>query len=103
LGGSIHLKIAENTNRGGAHNVRATCWQIHPITTLQVLDSPPPGARELRPELLAQLQKARGTVSADTPATPRMDRKPAVVFSDVCLIMVVCVQPLLALRSGAFF
>jgi hypothetical protein len=64
----IHVKIAENTNPGGAHNVRATCWEIHPITALQVLDGPPPGARELHPELLAQLQKAHVKTLAQSPS-----------------------------------
>ena len=64
----IHVKIAENTNPGGAHNVRATCWEIHPITALQVLDSPPPGARELHPDLLAQLQKAQVKTLAQSPS-----------------------------------
>ena len=64
----IHVKIAENTNPGGTHNVRATCWEIHPVTTLQVLDSPPPGAHELHPELLAQLQKAQVKTLAQSPS-----------------------------------
>jgi hypothetical protein len=54
-----HEGISENTNPGGAHNVRATCWEIHPITALEVLDGPPPGAHELHPALLSQLQKAQ--------------------------------------------
>ena len=41
------------------HNVRATCWELHPITALEVLDAPPPSAHELHPALLAQLQKAQ--------------------------------------------
>jgi hypothetical protein len=64
----IHVKIAENTNPGGPHNVRATCWEIHPITALQVLDSPPPGAHELHPDVLAQLQKAQVKTLARSPS-----------------------------------
>jgi hypothetical protein len=64
----IHVKIAENTNPGGAHNVRATCWEIHPVTALQVLDGPPPGARELHPDLLAQLQRAQVKTLAQSPS-----------------------------------
>ena len=45
----IHLEISENTNPGGPNNVRATCWEIHPITGLEVLDTPPPGARSSTP------------------------------------------------------
>ena len=29
-----HCNAAENTNPGGAHNWRATCWEIHPVTAL---------------------------------------------------------------------
>jgi hypothetical protein len=54
----IHERISENTNPGGAHNVRATCWEIHPITALEVLGAAPPGAHELHPALLSQLQSA---------------------------------------------
>jgi hypothetical protein len=60
----IHERISENTNPGGAHNVRATCWEIHPITALAVLDAPPPNADELPPRLLAQLQKAQAKTLA---------------------------------------
>jgi hypothetical protein len=29
-----HCNASENTNPGGVHNWRATCWEIHPITAL---------------------------------------------------------------------
>ncbi len=29
-----HCNASENTNPGGAHNWRATCWEIHPIPAL---------------------------------------------------------------------
>ena len=29
-----HCNASENTNPGGAHNWRATCWEIHPISAL---------------------------------------------------------------------
>jgi hypothetical protein len=64
----IHLKIAENTNPGGSHNVRATCWEIHPVTALEVLSGPPPSAHELHPEVLAQLQRAQVKTLAQSPA-----------------------------------
>ncbi len=64
----VHVDVAENTNPGGEHNVRATCWEIHPITGLDVLSGPPPGALELHPRLLAQLQKAHARTLARTPA-----------------------------------
>jgi hypothetical protein len=63
-----HERISENTNPGGAHNVRATCWEIHPITALDVLDAPPPNAHELHPELLSQFQKAQAKTVARSPS-----------------------------------
>jgi hypothetical protein len=67
-----HEGISENTNPGGAHNVRATCWEIHPITALEVLDAPPANAHELHPALLTQLQKAHAKAVA-TSATLRAE------------------------------
>jgi hypothetical protein len=29
-----HCNASENTNPGGAHNWRATCWEIHPVSAL---------------------------------------------------------------------
>jgi hypothetical protein len=29
-----HCNAAENTNPGGAHDWRATCWEIHPVSAL---------------------------------------------------------------------
>lgn len=29
-----HCNASENTNPGGAHNWRATCWEIHPISAI---------------------------------------------------------------------
>lgn len=64
----VHVDVAENTNPGGNNNVRATCWEIHPITSLDVLDGPPPDAHELHPGLLAQLQKAQAKTVAKSPS-----------------------------------
>jgi len=33
-----HIKQADSTNSTGKKNFRATCWEIHPVTKLQVLD-----------------------------------------------------------------
>jgi hypothetical protein len=35
-----HANAAENTNPGGAHNWRATAWEIHPVTGIQVVPAP---------------------------------------------------------------
>ena len=37
---SQHANAAENTNPGGAHNWRATAWEIHPITDIRVVSAP---------------------------------------------------------------
>lgn len=36
-----HANAAENTDPGGARNWRATAWEIHPITSIQVLPGKP--------------------------------------------------------------
>lgn len=36
-----HATAAENTNPGGSKNWRATVWEIHPITDIQVLPGKP--------------------------------------------------------------
>jgi hypothetical protein len=33
-----HQRQAGNTNPNGSENWRATCWEIHPITSIEVLD-----------------------------------------------------------------
>lgn len=33
---SQHTNAAENTNPDGAHNWRATAWEIHPVTSIQL-------------------------------------------------------------------
>jgi hypothetical protein len=54
-----HVHEAENTNPGGAQNWRSTCWEIHPATSIKVLDSPP--ASEFRPDAnaLRALQRSQ--------------------------------------------
>ena len=53
---SMHLKQAENTAPGNPKNWRATCWEIHPVTDIQVLDGPPPDASQFQPIMLARFQ-----------------------------------------------
>jgi len=35
-----HANAAENTNPGGTNNWRATAWEIHPVTDIQVVPAP---------------------------------------------------------------
>lgn len=37
---SEHESQAENTNPGNSKNWRATCWEIHPITSIEVVNRP---------------------------------------------------------------
>lgn len=48
----MHVNEAENTNPGGAHNWRATCWEIHPITNIKRLPAAPQQVHGLHPDLL---------------------------------------------------
>jgi hypothetical protein len=49
---TMHIDAAENTNPGGDMNWRATCWEVHPVTDIKVLDGPPPEAGEYQPNSL---------------------------------------------------
>ncbi|MBV9124485.1 MAG: hypothetical protein JO112_14095 [Planctomycetes bacterium] len=56
---TAHINEAENTNPGGDGNWRATCWEVHPITSLKVLAGPPAEMAELHPATMAAFQKAQ--------------------------------------------
>src|SRR5262249_10943105 len=45
-----HVRQAENTNPGNPSNFRATCWEIHPVTSLKVLGAPPSPDFQLAPD-----------------------------------------------------
>jgi hypothetical protein len=64
---SMHVDGAENTNPGGEMNWRATCWEIHPITNIKVLDSAPPALAQLRPAVLAAMHRAHTERIANDP------------------------------------
>jgi hypothetical protein len=36
-----HADESENTNPGGSGNWRATAWEIHPVTAIEVIDQRP--------------------------------------------------------------
>jgi hypothetical protein len=48
----MHINEAENTNPGDSHNWRATCWEIHPITSIKKLSAAPPELHGLHPDVL---------------------------------------------------
>jgi hypothetical protein len=54
---TAHIKQAENTNPGHKGNWRATCWEIHPVTNIALLDGPPAEAQGFQPNSFAALQK----------------------------------------------
>jgi hypothetical protein len=54
-----HVHQAENTNPGGDGNWRATCWEIHPVTDIKVLDGPPSDDFRLSPSAVRAFQKAQ--------------------------------------------
>jgi hypothetical protein len=53
-----HVNEAENTKPGNKGNWRATCWEIHPITSMKVLAGPPKELKDFSPESFAAFQSA---------------------------------------------
>jgi hypothetical protein len=64
---TMHVDGAENTNPGGDMNWRATCWELHPLTGIKALDSPPPLSNEFRPASLTALHGLHAAHVAQTP------------------------------------
>lgn len=54
----MHVHEAENTNPGGEHNWRATAWELHPVTGIEVTNTPLDEFRALGPRLLTRLHRA---------------------------------------------
>jgi hypothetical protein len=55
---AIHADVSENIHPGHPNNERATCWELHPVTNIEILTGPPNGMPELQPAVLAAFQKA---------------------------------------------
>ena len=53
-----HTDGAENSSPGKPGNWRATCWEIHPITELTVLDGPPANHHAIEPATLRVMHEA---------------------------------------------
>lgn len=66
-----HVHEAENTNPGGAHNFRATCWELHPVTTINVLTGPPSPAFRLDPAVVKAFQAAHAARVKNDPKRMR--------------------------------
>ena len=64
-----HIHEAENTNPGGTKDWRATCWEIHPVTSIRVLDGPPePGFRVAASSVRAFQRAPTPRTSTSTPS-----------------------------------
>jgi hypothetical protein len=55
---AIHADVSENIHPGQPNNQRATCWELHPVTRIDILTGPPDGTPHLQPSVLAAFQKA---------------------------------------------
>jgi hypothetical protein len=61
---TMHIKEAENTNPGGDKNWRATCWEIHPITAMDVMDAPPADAALISQKALKAMHGTHARLTA---------------------------------------
>jgi hypothetical protein len=64
---TIHADEAENTNPGNSTNWRATCWELHPVTSLKVLDAPPTTTVEVNPAILGAFHTANARQAKQDP------------------------------------
>jgi len=58
---TAHIKQAENTNPGHNGNWRATCWEIHPVTKISMLDAPPAATVGFTSLSLTAMQRLHAT------------------------------------------
>jgi hypothetical protein len=65
-----HVDQAENTNPGSSNNVRATCWEIHPVTGIKLVD-PPDEAFRIAPVAVAAFQRAQAAHVNSVPSRKR--------------------------------
>jgi hypothetical protein len=53
-----HVKQAENTEPGNPKNFRATCWELHPVTSIKRLDAAPDEVNGFQPSSFAAFQRS---------------------------------------------
>jgi hypothetical protein len=79
----MHVKEAENTHPGGKKNWRATCWEIHPVTSIKVLDSPPDALAALKPGTFKALHAAHAAhVATDPKAQAAIEKRNEKLLSE---------------------
>jgi hypothetical protein len=54
----MHRKQAENTNPGNPKNWRATCWEIHPVTAIKLVQAAPTAVAAFQPKSFAAVQRS---------------------------------------------
>ena len=64
---TAHIKQAENTNQGHKGNWRATCWEIHPVTNITLMEAAPEEVKDFQPASFAALQKLHANHLARSP------------------------------------
>jgi hypothetical protein len=72
-----HTDGAENTSPGKAGNWRVTCWEIHPVTSLKVLDGPPPEVQDFQHASFAALQSTHAKHLANEKASAMLKARNA--------------------------
>jgi hypothetical protein len=70
-----HINEAENTNPGGSKNWRATCWEIHPITRIEVLNIPRAELPSISSDALETFHKAQAQAVKLDPKKQEFIRK----------------------------
>jgi hypothetical protein len=71
---TAHIKQAENTNPGNPSNFRATCWELHPISSIKVLDAPAEAAA-FQPKSFHAVQQVHAAHFGRSPSAKETLRK----------------------------
>lgn len=71
---AVHIAESESTNPGGESNWRATPWEIHPVTSYKLAETPRPRTGELSGRSSPDVAKARDSSARSSVARPRNAR-----------------------------
>jgi hypothetical protein len=72
----VHAHEAENTAPGHSGNVRATCWEIHPLTSIK-LSAAPEEAKNFQTTSFAALQSMHAQHLRNTKAIEQLNKRNA--------------------------